>query len=970
MLDGAGIQEGDTLLDVGAGQGLIAFAALDRVGDRGNVIFSDVSQPLLNHCRFHDPTAATSRPIPKPPPPTSAVPTMIQAGSSQHRWVSMEWRAGWAAPVALGITAVLAASRAIVTRGILGEVIFLIAPLVALVELTIAARDRDPHDPTAWRLLAVGMAFLFAAELFWSWQEFTDPNGFPSPGDFLSAIGFGLVVFGLWRTATRVSPVGDRTGFVDATVLALAAGTLFWLFFVEPKAAQEGLGSSEIFWSVLPLALDIAMLAMAARLAFALKVRPRAYLFIYLAVGGAVIVDVIDSLLELGLRAEVGRFEDPIFILCFGCWAAAALWRGSVAGARVSTMPYLSGRRAALLMLCLSAPLLALVVQELRGERPSSATLIVVSLVGLATAALVGLRVAGLITVARDLETAKGRQRFTALVENASDVILTLDAALTITYASPSSSAALGHDPSGLVGRPFIDIVPPDDAAFIASQLEGASSLPPGSRRTIETRVLRAGGGHRICEAVVANLADQEGVGGISVTLRDITAQRSLEEELRVRAFNDELTGLANRALFMDRVQHAMSVREDPADRVAILYLDLDDFKQVNEGLGHVAGDELLVAVGQRLRECVRPGDTVARLGGDEFAILLEHGRDTTDAVRIANRIQDVLALPLPAGELHLGVRASIGIAVARAESTPQDLIRNADIAMFQAKGSNVTGYVVFDPVMRASAANRISLRSDLEQAIGLGQFHVVYQPIFDLKVMRVSGAEALLRWEHPVRGPISPAEFIPIAEQSAHIKVIGRWVLERACDEAAGWAASGHPIGVSVNVSAIQLQDPNFASEVRDALGASGLEPSSLTVEVTETALMNDPGATAAILTGLRSIGVKVAIDDFGTGYCSLAYLKRFAVDSLKIDQTFVSEIGAESENLLAHNILRLADSLGVPAVAEGIETEAQRDNLAANGCAFGQGFLLARPMRGDAFDAFVRDTANVARQPEESEA
>jgi EAL domain-containing protein (putative c-di-GMP-specific phosphodiesterase class I) len=282
----------------------------------------------------------------------------------------------------------------------------------------------------------------------------------------------------------------------------------------------------------------------------------------------------------------------------------------------------------------------------------------------------------------------------------------------------------------------------------------------------------------------------------------------------------------------------------------------------------------------------------------------------------------------------------------------------------------NGTGYVVFDPIMRTTAANRISLRSDLERAIGLGQFHVVYQPIFDLKVVRVSGAEALLRWEHPVRGPISPAEFIPIAEQSAYIKVIGQWVLERACHEAAGWARSGHNIGVSVNASAIQLQDPNFTSEVRDALNASALAPSSLTVEVTETALMNDPDATTSILAGLRSIGVKIAIDDFGTGYCSLAYLKRFAVDSLKIDQTFVSEIGPDSENLLAHNILRLADSLGIPAVAEGIETPAQRDNLALNGCAFGQGFLLARPMMGDAFDSFLSDESDTSWDPEEAEA
>ncbi len=397
---------------------------------------------------------------------------------------------------------------------------------------------------------------------------------------------------------------------------------------------------------------------------------------------------------------------------------------------------------------------------------------------------------------------------------------------------------------------------------------------------------------------------------------------------------------MANRALFMNRVEHGLSPRADRSDRIAILYLDLDDFKQVNDGLGHAAGDELLAAVGQRLKECVRPGDTVARLGGDEFAILLEHGDGPADAVTVANRIQEVLTLPLPAGELHLGVRASIGIALAQIGSTPHDLLRNAGIAMYEAKSTGGTKYAVFDSSMRTAAANRISLRSDLEMALALDQLDVVYQPIFDLRTMRISGAEALLRWEHPTKGSISPAEFIPIAEQSGYITVIGEWVLERACLKAAEWARRGHELSVSVNVSTVQLQDPIFADRVREVLESSGLSPQSLIVEITETAMMDDPEATSGILIGLRSMGIRVAVDDFGTGYCSLAYLKRFAVDSLKIDRAFVSEIGLDSENLLAHNILRLADSLGVPSVAEGIEHQAQLDNLALNGCAFGQGF------------------------------
>lgn len=491
---------------------------------------------------------------------------------------------------------------------------------------------------------------------------------------------------------------------------------------------------------------------------------------------------------------------------------------------------------------------------------------------------------------------------------------------------------------------------------MVASQLVRATALPARSRLSLETRIERSGGGRCICEAVAANLTDHPGVGGISITLRDVTDQRALEDELRARAFNDELTGLANRALFMDRVEHALSFRTDrPGDRPAILYIDLDDFKQVNDGLGHAAGDELLGAVGQRLKDCVRPADTVARLGGDEFAILLEHRNGVVDAVTAAARIQEVLRLPLPAGDLHLGVRASIGIAVAEADSTPHDLLRNADIAMYEAKGTSAAEYTVFDSNMRAAAANRISLRSELERALELNQMHLVYQPIFELETQRISSAEALLRWDHPTRGTISPAEFIPIAEQSTQINLIGQWVLERACRDAARWARLGHMIGVNINASAIQFQNPTFADQVRDAVDSSSLPPHLLTVEITETAMMNDPDVTAEILTQLRSVGIKVAIDDFGTGYCSLAYLKRLDVDTLKIDQAFVSEIRSDSNNLLAHNILRLAESLAIPAVAEGIEGQAQLENLTRNGCAYGQGFHLARPMALDALQKFL---------------
>lgn len=847
--------------------------------------------------------------------------------------------------------------RSVATEGLLAEALYISCPLVALAAMTVAALRRDAQDPTDWAVLASGMAFLLAAEVIWALLQLTDPDSFPTPGDYLNAAGLALLVIGLWRTATRLSPVGDQTGFVDATALALAVGTVVFLFVVEP--ADAGLNGAGEFWTILPLALDIAMLAMAARLAFALKARSPAYRFVYVAVAGAMTVDVVDTLLEVGLGDEVGRAEDAILMACFGCWAAAAMHRQPVGPGPASAMRYLGARRLVFLLVCASVPLAGLMVKEVRHQNLRSSTVMVVGLAGLTIGLLVAFRVAGLISAVRELATAKGRERFAAMVENASDVIITVDTDLVITYASPSTALAWGRDPEALVGRLLSDIVTAGEAAVTLSHLVRAAALPARSRLTFETRIERASGDERVCEAVAANLTSHPDVQGISVTLRDVTAQRALEDELRTRAFNDELTGLANRALFMDRLEHALSLRLDgPRDLIAVLYLDLDDFKQVNDGLGHAAGDELLVAIGQRLRECVRPGDTVARMGGDEFAILLEHRHGVPDAIRLAERIHEVLSLPLRTGDLYLSVRASIGIATAGAESTPQDLLRNADIAMYEAKGSSRNRYTVFDPTMRTAAAERISIRSDLDKALAQGQLHLVYQPIVDLHTGRTASTEALLRWDHPTRGAISPAEFVPIAEQSGQIAPIGQWVLDQACHDAASWIRRGHHFGVSVNASAIQFQDPAFADRVRDAVLTSGLPPYLLTVELTETAMMSDPAQTSTILDRLRRLGVKIAIDDFGTGYCSLAYVKRFAVDSLKIDRAFVSEVAADSENLLAHNILRLADSLGVAAVAEGIEDQAQLDNLTRNGCTYGQGFHLARPMTAGELEDFHHRT------------
>ncbi len=453
---------------------------------------------------------------------------------------------------------------------------------------------------------------------------------------------------------------------------------------------------------------------------------------------------------------------------------------------------------------------------------------------------------------------------------------------------------------------------------------------------------------------------------------------RRSRDQLTHQAFHDTLTGLANRARFRQRLAQAVS---DPGGRasLAVLYVDLDDFKGVNDTLGHAAGDALLVEVAQRLLRATRGCDTVARLGGDEFAVLLRSVRDGGEAVIVAERIANALAAPVQVPGAALRVGASIGIALgsdaAGAEAAgdasagaagdasgdggaADDLLRFADAAMYAAKHGGKGGHAVFDPEMHRRAQERRALEHDLRGAAGRGELVVHYQPIVALATRRVVAAEALVRWRHPARGMVSPGEFIPLAESTGCIVDIGRWVLEAACRDAARWRAAeaAAAVTVGVNVSAAQLQRPELVDEVRAALAGAGLPASALTLEITETAMLADPGAAAARLRELKALGVTLAVDDFGTGYSSLGYLQRFPVDVLKIDKTFVDGVAVPGHDpVLTRAIAALGGALGLRVVAEGIERPAQAAALSALGCALGQGYLFARPLPAAEFTALA---------------
>ncbi|HET7677222.1 MAG TPA: EAL domain-containing protein [Candidatus Limnocylindrales bacterium] len=439
-----------------------------------------------------------------------------------------------------------------------------------------------------------------------------------------------------------------------------------------------------------------------------------------------------------------------------------------------------------------------------------------------------------------------------------------------------------------------------------------------------------------------------------------------LYEQLRHQALHDPLTGLANRALFRDRVGHALArtARED--SQVGVLFLDLDDFKTVNDGLGHAAGDQLLSRVAGRLLEAVRPGDTVARLGGDEFAVLLEMVPGPQEALAVAERVLEALSPPLEIGGVVCQPRGSVGIAVGSGSTHQiEDLLANADFAMYQAKSMGKGRSQLFEPAMRDVAINRVAITSELRRAFERHEFAVFYQPIHDLRSRSVVGVEALVRWDHPTRGLLLPDQFIGIAEESGLIVSIGRWVLEQACRQVRAWQIElGRPeLLLNVNVSPRQLQQTSIVEDVRRSLQRSGLPPGTLTLEITESLLVRDETAVHLRLGELKALGVRIAIDDFGTGYSSLSYLQRFPIDVLKIDRAFIEGLGrGEEAQALVRSILDIARTLKLESIAEGVERADQRPVLEALDVSLAQGFLFDRPYSAEETGMLLRGDSAAA--------
>jgi diguanylate cyclase (GGDEF)-like protein/PAS domain S-box-containing protein len=557
-------------------------------------------------------------------------------------------------------------------------------------------------------------------------------------------------------------------------------------------------------------------------------------------------------------------------------------------------------------------------------------------------------------TLTEEVHRRKSEQRFRSLIQNSSDVVMVAGADGITRYVSPAVERILGYKPQDGIGHSIFrpPMMHPDDterAREVFAQLVGSS----GASATIECRLRHVDGRWIHVEAIAKNLLDDSNIGGIVVNYRDVSERKLFEERLRHQAFHDPLTDLPNRALFMDRLWHAVDYMKHREQPVAVLFMDLDNFKLVNDSLGHESGDLLLVSVAERLQECLRPEDTAARFGGDEFTILLEAVRDASDAVRVAGRITRALKESFVLDGREVFVDTSIGIALATSGlERPSDLLRNADVALYRAKASGKATCEVFDDAMNVLALERLDLQADLRRAIERKEFTLHYQPQLELLTGRIKGWEALVRWRHPERGLIPPSAFLSVAEQTGLITQIGKLVLEAACRQAKKWQeqfpTADAPLKMSVNISARQFQRPDeLVGDITRVLEETGLAPDNLVLEITESMLMGEAERNVDVLRRLKDLGVLVALDDFGTGYSSLAYLKRFPVDMLKVDKSFVDGLGESPEDAaIVEAVVNLARALGLRTVAEGIETTSQLERLQDLGCDLGQGYYFSKPL------------------------
>jgi diguanylate cyclase (GGDEF)-like protein/PAS domain S-box-containing protein len=838
--------------------------------------------------------------------------------------------------------------------------------LLVMLWPVISDRALSARRRRAYQLMFAASVLDLVASIGWGYGALTDSETFGAWPDVLwifyypmAACALGFLYFDLGGR------LNTTRSLVDFATIVIGFGALLWFTALAPLTTMSGPQLAEN-WSAASYGIGNAICIIAGAMV-AMQVTDwraeRAVTWLLLSMVATLVADLSWVNAELGKSYEMGAPIDLIYVVDY-----ILLLLSANAQRKERVAPGTRGLqgdlRGSLPIVALMVGVVALLNDRLGLADAQSpllmgvvlfATVLVVVSQALATREVVGLH--------REVATRRFDERLTELVRRSSDMIAICDPAGIIRYASPSSEAMLGVPPSELTGKPLEQVLGRDGLhvrAVFADVLTTAHS-----EQVTSFDIENEGGEKRSYKMVIANLCHVESIRGLTLNIRDVSDAARLNDQLRTLAFHDPLTLLANRALFSDRVHQATRHIADGMTP-AVLFVDLDNFKTVNDSLGHGAGDALLRNFAHRLVQCTRAGDTVARLGGDEFAVLIDHAPDTDAAMAVARQIIDSCRQPFDIDGRQLRVGCSVGVALSDRVSNVERLLRNADAAMYSAKSNGKGHAEVFAPEMLRAARRRMRIENELATAIEQQQLEAHYQPVVDLASRHLVGVEALMRWRHPTRGIVGPSEFIQLAEETGQIVPMTQWMLNRACADGVRLQKEvpyGAGLRVSVNVSSRYLNHGAVAEEVRNALEAHGLAPDCLILEMTESLLLENTARLERIFHELKLIGVRLALDDFGTGYSSLAYLHRFPIDILKIDRTFVERLARAGEGAagvdavaLAKAILSLADALGLDTVAEGIELDEQRETLLALGCKTGQGFSFGKAMPVDEiFEAAV---------------
>jgi diguanylate cyclase (GGDEF)-like protein/PAS domain S-box-containing protein len=825
------------------------------------------------------------------------------------------------------------------------------ALLVAVVVAAVAAHRLPRGTPRrAWRCLSIALALDFVGTTIGvnSWLHGRDP--FPGTADifylaFYVAL-FAAVGFMIRAAAVRVRWVQFS---LDVMILVVGFGAFFWFLVIRTAASGTEIDVIKNALSQTYIALDCIFLLTLGVLLLAGAANPsRRRVPLLLLVGFATmfLADILWSIAKIRGGYLPGALQDVLYVACYVPLAVAG--REQMRTTPALAAPSTSDSLAQSLPFAAMLTAFLVLVSFTRGDIGNPATVMTIVVFGLALLVMVR---QGLVlredALTRERRAARMvEDRYASLIANASDVIMIVAVDGALRFASPASERTLGLSPEDVAGKNLLDLWAGDDGERLKAFLAEVAATPGRAVGPVELRIER-GLVRYVLEIVGSNLTDDPAVQGLALNFRDISERKALEEQLRQLAFHDPLTLLANRSLFRDRVQHALTLAQRGRHQAAVMFLDLDNFKNINDSLGHDAGDRLLQSVAQRLVKATRFSDTVARLGGDEFAILLEGIATVAEVESLAASLIEGLGQPFMLSATEVRVSASIGVAFSAFEADAEALLSKADIAMYHAKAAGKNRFVTFQPQMQELLHERIRLEADFSRALANEEFFVEYQPVVDLGTRSLLGVEALVRWRHPDLGVLMPARFVQIAEECGQIVKLGCWVLGRACRELRAWrgsVAGGDALRVAVNISGRHLQHGDLVQDVAQALQESGLEPGNLVIELTESTIMHNTEANLGRLRQLKALGVRLAIDDFGTGYSSLSYLHRFPIDILKIDQSFVSRLtNTYNGPELARAVITLAESLGLDTVAEGIELEPQVAALLNLGCVAGQGFLFA---------------------------